>query len=558
MGRGKKLRRKTLSHDDLEAFLCDLGSQGIFCKEEKEVSQVIFVPEPTSTTSILYSSSDSASSRAVHRSPKIDTPGTKECTLSSFHGIPYASKGGKCNISSSVSILDANTCRFQTPIIKSSGTAIPHNSQLHIDSLIYQSDLEGVRLFVKEMHRSCNENDFVNVNIVRSLQDIGRKIFEDTSYKLLSSRYVYPHQFIHSPASVEGKKEILLRLSPMLIQAEKERQRDYEECQQHTRCKIGKGNTKNCTYVYTDIDTKEIITSEEYKRKYVDYINRKKITRPAWLTCQRSNASAQVSLPMDGFHFQSSVFTKEHILETQQFSEGKSSFTYFSSLSAPSKFEEEKYSRSGEKKICESWMQFPKQVEIVTQAMSRDRSGDKCDVLNQGFVTVEPVKLSKYPTGTSGSKLQHDGLSWRVETKEHREYDCIHSNGNSLIVSYSESRYNPISEKDHKVVPYENCGAQRVEEHVGQFENLDPHKESSSHRQSTYPQYDNVPSTVPKSWISLKDVGEEGIKEAEEHAESRLKMRYDTIVWKYHWEVTSAHAAMVASNRFSNVIKILP
>ena len=51
----------------------------------------------------------------------------------------------------------------------------------------------------------------------------------------------------------------------------------------------------------------------------------------------------------------------------------------------------------------------------------------------------------------------------------------------------------------------------------------------------------------------LEYMKEECMKETKDLAECRLQMRYDTIMWKYHWEITSAHAAMVASKRILRV-----
>ena len=66
-----KCRRKTLSHEDLEAFLCDIGSEdGIFDQVEAESLQVI-APEQErdATSSCCFSSSSSSSS-----SLKLDSP----------------------------------------------------------------------------------------------------------------------------------------------------------------------------------------------------------------------------------------------------------------------------------------------------------------------------------------------------------------------------------------------------------------------------------------------------------------------------------------------------
>ena len=35
----------------------------------------------------------------------------------------------------------------------------------------------------------------------------------------------------------------------------------------------------------------------------------------------------------------------------------------------------------------------------------------------------------------------------------------------------------------------------------------------------------------------------------------RLQLRYDQVIWKFHWEVSSAHAAKVAAGRLLSVMQ---
>ena len=62
----------------------------------------------------------------------------------------------------------------------------------------------------------------------------------------------------------------------MLVEAEKERQNDSSACQEHTRCKVGKCIGRLGGYEYTDIDNGFTVSVEEYRRRYLRFIYRKK------------------------------------------------------------------------------------------------------------------------------------------------------------------------------------------------------------------------------------------------------------------------------------------
>ena len=48
-------------------------------------------------------------------------------------------------------------------------------------------------------------------------------------------------------------------------------------------------------------------------------------------------------------------------------------------------------------------------------------------------------------------------------------------------------------------------------------------------------------------------ISDEDLTEAEEAAEMRMQVRYEQVVWKFYWEIASAHAAKVASNRLLDI-----
>jgi hypothetical protein len=69
---------------------------------------------------------------------------------------------------------------------------------------------------------------------------------------------------------LEAKKALLLSLSPMLTEAEEQRQKETAACENFTRCKSGKGKGKFSTYDYTDIDVKCQVDFPEYEKRYVN------------------------------------------------------------------------------------------------------------------------------------------------------------------------------------------------------------------------------------------------------------------------------------------------
>ena len=98
---------------------------------------------------------------------------------------------------------------------------------------------------------------------------IGRDIVHRTNYRILPTRNLYPEQFPLPAASLEAKKAILVALSPMLTEAEGQRQTDVRACEEFTRCKVGKGRGRFSSYEYTDFDLQCVVSVEEYERRSV-------------------------------------------------------------------------------------------------------------------------------------------------------------------------------------------------------------------------------------------------------------------------------------------------
>jgi hypothetical protein len=74
--------------------------------------------------------------------------------------------------------------------------------------------------------------------------------------------YFHPH-----PHMIESKRELLLRLSPNIQDAEKQRQVDISTCEQFTRCKVTKSYRRGCSYEYRDIDNDMLVPYDEYERR---------------------------------------------------------------------------------------------------------------------------------------------------------------------------------------------------------------------------------------------------------------------------------------------------
>lgn len=90
-----------------------------------------------------------------------------------------------------------------------------------------------------------------------------------TQYKIIPSRVLQPLDYNYPINSLESKKALLLSMTPYIGEAETQRRHDANEVETFTRCKVGKEKNKSSNYEYTDIDTKMIISPQEYKHRYV-------------------------------------------------------------------------------------------------------------------------------------------------------------------------------------------------------------------------------------------------------------------------------------------------
>lgn len=102
---------------------------------------------------------------------------------------------------------------------------------------------------------------------------IGKDLYENTAYKILPSRTLFPEKYSNPPESVESKKSLLLSLSTMLSDSEKQRQYDSKLNENFTKCRVSKNKSKNAYYEYTDVNTGMVVTSEEYEKRYRNCIH---------------------------------------------------------------------------------------------------------------------------------------------------------------------------------------------------------------------------------------------------------------------------------------------
>jgi len=89
-----------------------------------------------------------------------------------------------------------------------------------------------IRKFCKIAYNS--NNDYININNEYT-NDIAKNIHINANYKLLPSRTVYPEQYTLPASSLESKKNLVLSLSPMITEGEKQRLYDAGECEEYTR-----------------------------------------------------------------------------------------------------------------------------------------------------------------------------------------------------------------------------------------------------------------------------------------------------------------------------------
>ena len=103
-------------------------------------------------------------------------------------------------------------------------------------------------------------------NSLETIVDISKSIFTMSKYKIVTSRLMFPEEFLHPPTSMEAKKSLLISLSPMLTEAEEQRKKDTQELEDFTRCRSSKGRGRS-NYEYIDIDTSSRVDFPDFEKR---------------------------------------------------------------------------------------------------------------------------------------------------------------------------------------------------------------------------------------------------------------------------------------------------
>ena len=66
---------------------------------------------------------------------------------------------------------------------------------------------------------------------------------------------------------VDAKRTLLLGMTAMVSDAEKQRQIDCKLCEDSTKCRVEKSKNKAFPYTYVDIESGCTVEAEEYERR---------------------------------------------------------------------------------------------------------------------------------------------------------------------------------------------------------------------------------------------------------------------------------------------------
>jgi hypothetical protein len=93
------------------------------------------------------------------------------------------------------------------------------------------------------------------------------KIFEESQYRVLPARVLFPENFQYPSSSIEGKKQLLVSMTPMLTEGENQRKMDATKCEEFTRCRVEKDKLRSSHYQYIDVDTNQPISGTDYHQR---------------------------------------------------------------------------------------------------------------------------------------------------------------------------------------------------------------------------------------------------------------------------------------------------
>ncbi len=107
-------------------------------------------------------------------------------------------------------------------------------------------------------------------NIIQSTEtliDLAHKVKAISKYGLLPKRHLEPKSFEHPAHTLEGKRSLLMSLTPMLEVSEKQRKIDANNCENATRCRIESRKTRGSWFQYFDFDIGANIDPSVYEER---------------------------------------------------------------------------------------------------------------------------------------------------------------------------------------------------------------------------------------------------------------------------------------------------
>ena len=427
----------------------------------------------------------------------------------------------------------------------------------------------------------------------RELRAIGKEVFESTKYKLLSSRTIYPDKFEYPSQSVQGKKELLLSLSPMLLEAEAERKRETAECEQFTRCRVGKGKGRYSCYEYTDIDVGDVVDLAEYTNRYLKFIyrNRPQVPEPAATVVHPSvleptrqsdsrNSTESISI-MDSPDFpeknnssrrgQARRGTLSPATARAMMLEAMDEAPVISSLSLSpvdtTKTRPQAQARratlspaTARAMLLENAAEDELNCSVESTCSCSSASSSVKDETIQNephdHQIPEPIKVSIIPASTDDVDKLEDSFDRLLASEAalpKRDQTSLSSELSKTVDTTSA----PVN------LEAQNVALKLLDSHLLSFQSSVetskcieiPNSKSSvasvDDIDVVSQKYSNVENTIFANRATKGPMKDEAVANAAaELAECRLHLRYEQLLWKYHWEVVSIHAAQVACKKY--------
>ena len=233
-------RRKTLSHAEIEDFLCDLHQDNN-------------VPTTTATETVSVST-------------KNLTHCENEDQCDPLFG-KQQQKQQQQEYLEFIAIEQETLLTVENSGVDKTMDFLPLNNR-QVDE---PKEMHLVRSYVKSLFQNSNNSNQVihkqSDNNLTFLCEQAKMIKELTNYIILPSYTISPETYSHPPNTLDGKKALLLSMSPMLNSAETQRKIDSDKCQVSTGCKVMKAGTRNANFEYYDVTRCVIIEDSEYEKR---------------------------------------------------------------------------------------------------------------------------------------------------------------------------------------------------------------------------------------------------------------------------------------------------